>query len=249
MEERKEAILRELEALQAVVSAKAQRQCVEQIERRQEEKIRALSANANLGEAHFLLEANTNSETACMECVEAGDLTTAFGTILRYIDTLAQSKAERKEVEAKATTEYAEQLFQRLSALSKHQIDETTTGLSMALKERLQALEDEFSLLKSDVEAAVEEAESNVAELASEVAQYGIVHEQYTMKRTLQQSSGMYMSQGDEPESRSSITPRRQTLKKSFEMSQRRNLFTYQKPRPKVSDLTSTLHISSKTKE
>lgn len=237
MEELERSLLDGIDCLERQISLKARRNVVEQIERRQEEKIRGLAGISNL---NVTLEINTNSEATCMESVEAGDLNTAFGTILRYIDTIAQAKAERKDVEAKAATEYAEQLFQRLAALSKQQIDNTTAGLQTTIEAELEGLENEFTCLKRDIEAAVDEAERNVAELANEVAQYGIVREQQTMKRH-EMPSGQ--SGGFESRSASQLTPRRQALKKSFEMSQRRNLAHYQKPQPKICDLTSAMRI------
>lgn len=245
MDEWQRQFLQDLRDLKSQISTKAEKSLTDQIERSQGEKIRLLAGGTNMQSSNFLLDAYSDSERACMESVESGDLRTAFSTILRYIDTIAADKAERTHVDEKADSEYADQLFQRLGMISKQQIDDTTGSLRAALEERLHFLEDEFASLKNDIETAVTETETSIAQLEYDVSQYGIALQMRTARQTARTSDDSVFSDESEIPNPSMITPRRQALQRSLEQSQRRNIVRYQKPKPKVSDLTSTLTIVS----
>ena len=233
----------ELESLKSKISFKADRVSVERIRRLQEEKIRRLKSGT-----HFQTKAQHDSEMdaerICLECVDAGDLNSAFTRLVAYIDGIAQGKAEKKDMATKATNEYAEEQFHRLGTHSKQQVDESTSGLEKILEERICKLEEEFSTIKTEIESAVEETELNIAKLAENVDAYVATMERCSeLRRTERkmEQSALLLPNERRSQSHSSLTPTRQALRRSFD---RRHQGVFRRDMTStVAELTQTMHI------
>lgn len=241
-------IEQEIENIKYRVAQKVDRFSVEAIERMQEETIHKLTVADNTGELGYNMDTDADAERICHECVQAGDLNAAFATILRYIDQISQTKAERKDVNGKATTTYVDDLFKRLGSLTRQQLEDSTKGLEHALEARIQALEDEFTSMRDEVTKNVCDAERSITELEEAVFQYTSTVDQNSLIKSrwsnstkedilLLPSERQFRSQAD-------LTPRRQVLKRSFEASHRRTGSKLQAPTAR--ELFSSMQITPK---
>ncbi len=233
----------ELDSLKSKISVKADRTSVDRIKRLQEETIHRLKLRTN-SQTEAQYNSEMDAQRVCLECVDAGDLNSAFTRLVTYIDGIAQGKAEKKDMDTKATNEYAEELFHRLRTHSKQQVDESTSELEKTLEEKIRKLEEEFSTIKTEIETAVDETELNIAKLAENVDTYVATMEANSeMRRTERRMEQFTLLLPNEKrsQSHSSLIPTRQALKRSFDRRHqgvfRRNMT------PTVADLTQTMHI------
>lgn len=238
----------EIENIKYRVAQKVDRFSVEAIERMQEETIHKLTIADNLGELASNMDTDADAERICLECVQAGDLNAAFATILRYIDQISQTKAERKDVNGKATTTYVEDLFKRLGSLTRQQLEDSTKGLEYALEARIQTLEDEFTSMRNDITRQVSDAEKSITELEESVFRYTSTVDQNSLVKTRWSNSTkeniLLLPRERQFQSQTDLTPRRQMLKRSFEASHRRTGSRLQSPT--VRELFSSMQITTK---
>ncbi|OHT11812.1 hypothetical protein TRFO_18597 [Tritrichomonas foetus] len=216
----------ELEAMKKELLKKADRQVAEQISRQQDENINKYRSIAQ-EPADLTIQQKTEDgpERVCYECVEAGDLNTAFSTILRYIDSTAQTKAERKDVTGKATNSYAKSLFDKLSVITHQQINEMTDGLQKALESRIDNLMNQFTFIQSDINKRIDRTELNIYQLSESVHEYSILNKKRQPKHRAtnfqQRKIDLERNTSYQFSNNTKLTPRRQALKKSFDMSKK----------------------------
>lgn len=241
-------IEQEIENIIFRVSQKVDRISAEAIERMQEETIHKLTLTENMDDLASNMDTDADAERICLECVQAGDLNAAFATILRYIDSISQMKAERVDVNGKATTTYIDDLFKRLGSLTRQQLEDSTKGLERALEARIQALEDEFVTMKNDIETQVTDAEQSITDLEDTVWQYISMVDQNSLLKSRSMSKTkeniLLLPRERQFHNRTDLTPRRKVLKRSFEASHRRTGSQLQTPT--VRELFSSIQITPK---
>ena len=156
-------IINEIKALKKTVDNKVEKSVVDQIARYQEEILSM--RNANFQRLDILENRTKDPETICHDCIDNDDMESAFLTILRYIETISNTKAESILVDTKASVQYADSLFNRLNVISRQQITEANTQLKESLESRLNTLVDEFAQFSSAIEKRVRYCESEINKL------------------------------------------------------------------------------------
>ena len=156
-------IVREIKNLQSIVELKADKPVVDQIHRYQDEVLNLRKSNADRVD---LIEKNTTDpEIICHDCIDNGDIESAFLTVLRYVETVSATKAESIMVEDKASRVYVENLFNRLNVITRQQITEANAKLKEKLESRLDSLVNEFDQFSTAVEKRMRYCEMEIIKL------------------------------------------------------------------------------------
>lgn len=231
----------QLEEMKKQLQEKADRVTAEQISRKQEENINKLiilspeSANTNRPKSDI------GPERICLECVDVGDLNTAFSTILRHIDSTAQGKAEKADVLGKATREYADSLFDRLSVISNQQIREMTEGLQSVLEARINGLLDQFTQVQVDINQRLDQTESSIYQLSQSVNDYSLTAKQRPPKYKQAGKIDLSLNKTHQFNFRTELTPRRQTLRRSFDLSKKHMIASHKANLPEPSKISLSI--------
>jgi len=161
IEDWKKQVIEDLANLRKTVSQKADKSMIEQISRNQEEK------NRKSISSDFVLKPKsiTDPERVCRECVENGEIESAFLTAIRYIESISATKADIESVGDKATREYVESLFERLSVINRQQIADANSTLRDTIEARLNELTHEFDSFSKSIAERVSRCECAVAEM------------------------------------------------------------------------------------
>ena len=156
-------IVSEIQSLKEIVDQKAEKSVVDQISRYQDEIFNLRKSNS---ERVDLVEKNTTDpEIICHDCIENGDIESAFLTILRYVETISATKAESILVEDKASKVYVDSLFNRLNVITRQQITEANAKLKDKLEARLNSMVNEFDQFSAAVEKRMRYCEMEIIKL------------------------------------------------------------------------------------
>lgn len=240
---------KEIEIMSKQLQVKADRLLTEQILRQQTENIKKLQAFTSDTTIISQNHDDVGPERVCYECVEVGDLSTAFTTILRYIDKTAKTKAESKDVNSMATKSYADSLFERLSVISNQKVRDMTEGLQKALESRLDELMNQFDTVQRDINQKLNATEYNIYQLNQSVEHSKIEEKKLSDKDKQPTKADLLLNRAYQFTSRSELTPRRgvkQKLKKSSDLSKRQLINSYKKTPPDPNKLS--LSITKMTK-
>lgn len=231
----------QLEEMKKQLQEKADRVTAEQISRKQEENINKLlilspeTFNTN----HH--KSDIGPERVCLECVDVGDLNTAFSTILRHIDSTAQGKAEKEDVSEKATREYADSLFERLSVISNQQTREMTEGLQSILEARINGLITQFSQVQEDISRRLEQTEYSIYQLNQSMNDYSTQAKQRQPRLKEIAKMDLNLNKTYQFNFRTELTPRRKTLKKSFDLSKKQMIASRKANVPEPSKISLSI--------
>lgn len=210
-----------LDEMKKQLQEKADRVTAEQISRRQEENISKLLILSPESSSTNHPKTDIGPERICLECVDVGDLNTAFSTILRHIDSTAQGKAEKKDVLGIATRAYADSLFDRLSVISNQQLREMTEGLQNVLEARINNLMDQFTQIQEDIYQRMDQTENSIDQLNQSISDYSLIAKKRIPKYKQAGKVDLSLSKTYQFNFRTELTPRRQTLKRSFDLSKK----------------------------
>jgi hypothetical protein len=158
-----------------------------------------------------------DTERICYESAESGDLRLAFSAILRHINTIAQTKADRNDITGKTTLAYTDSLFNRMAVISCRQIESSTAELASALAARIDSLSKEFTDLRDVIETKVVNLEADVLDLEDQVRRMP------NMKTRVKKDETGFTVREKSDSAITNITPRRQALRRSFDMARRRS--------------------------
>ncbi|OHS97737.1 hypothetical protein TRFO_35981 [Tritrichomonas foetus] len=149
------------------ISNKADRSLVEQIKRQEIEKKRVFT-KAKLSNS---LDVGINESTfkVCDEMVEKGDLDTAFLSVLRYIETISNTKADSEEIYEKATREYVEKIFTQLNAMNREQMMQKSEILHQTIEERINEISSRFDQFSTGIEQRLVNCTNNLAYLDEQI--------------------------------------------------------------------------------
>ena len=240
----------ELEKMKQELSKKADRVTAEQISRQQDEKIsklRNISPEFNVPTPQQRIE--IGPERVCSECVEIGDLNTAFSTILSYIDTTAETKAERKDVNEKATIKYSNQLYDRLSIISQQQLTEVTDNLQKVLDEKISGLIDQFNFIRDDINQRVKQSEYNIYQLNKSIEKFANFTKKRQPRFKMSGKIDLELNKTYQFNNCTKLAPRRLALRRSFVKSQKEILESFRANRPEPEKVPySVVKIKKKTK-
>lgn len=243
----KRKIEKELDELQFKIEMKVDRTIADQITRQQEELIHKYKTLHNTSQITEIDTTYYDPERVCMECVEAGDLNTAFMTILRYIDSISSTKAERCDVHTKSTQSYANSLFDRLCALSHIQIEETTNQLEQKIQEQISGLSNDFINMKNTINQRIAKAQDELDQISDSVSKYC-----YSAKsaRNMNDRKKPITSLAPVPKQTkpTELTPRRITLKKASDQSLRQIRDSQKLAQAHQPDFTLSYRVTSSMK-
>jgi hypothetical protein len=120
----------------------ADRSLVEQVLRQEYEYEKASQSHSRRSSA---VPEENDTIRICHDCVSRNDIGTAFLTILRYIDSFANSKADSSELPERATREYVETRFGQLESVVRRQLTTSYKMLQRTVEGQLQKLMSDFS--------------------------------------------------------------------------------------------------------
>ena len=158
-----EKIIREIKNLKNVVESKADKNVVDQIHRYQDEVLNLRKSNTD--RVGLLDKSTTDPEIICHDCIDNGDMESAFLTVLKYVETVSATKAESIMVEDKASRAYVDNLFNRLNVITRQQITEANSQLKQKLQSRLNSLVNEFDQFSAAVEKRMRYCEMEIIKL------------------------------------------------------------------------------------
>ncbi|KAK8883438.1 hypothetical protein M9Y10_046088 [Tritrichomonas musculus] len=231
----------QLEEMKKQLQKKADRVAAEQISRQQGEAINKLSMLSPETASTTHSKSDVGPERICLECVELGDLNTAFSTILRHIDSTAQAKAEKDAVLGKATRAYTESLFDRLSVISNQHIREMTEGLQSVLEARINGLMEQFAQVQENINQRIEQTEYSISQLNQEVNDYEMLAQRTPPKYRPPAKVDLNLNKSYQFNFRTELTPRRQTLKRSFDLSKKQMINSRRANHPEPSKISLSI--------
>lgn len=174
-EEWRNKIREQLAQMRKSISSKADRSMVEQIKRQELEKNRyknsaspILATTVNKGE--------NSPERICENCVETGDLDTAFLIILRYIESISNSKADIEESNDKAERNYVEKLFDRVNLMNRQKMAEMHDGIQLKVDSSLQQLTYEFEDFSNTIKSQMITSELLLSQLEHSIEKFSGLH-------------------------------------------------------------------------
>jgi hypothetical protein len=157
-------------------------------------------------------------ERTCVDFIRCGELKLAFSTMLRHMDSIAKTKAERNDVTGKATKKYTESLSDRLTLISGHEIDDATHSLRCALSARLASFQAEFREARAALEGELGVMERNVAQLNRDLEDL----KRYKELPFETQPRARRETKAEPRVPAAQATPRKQTLHRSLQRSHKR---------------------------
>jgi hypothetical protein len=153
------------------LSTLADRSLVEQFLRQEREYQKYLSTRPRRPTVRSDLTETDRAIQSCHDCISRGDLDTAFLTVLRFVDSFSNSKADSGELSERATREYAETRFDQLEAVTRQQLAATYEPVQRAIEAELQSLVNEFTEFEDSVTARLQAATEELDRIEEGIAQ------------------------------------------------------------------------------
>ncbi|OHS94459.1 hypothetical protein TRFO_11064 [Tritrichomonas foetus] len=216
-------IEKEINEMERELLNKAERADAEQIFHHQEEKILQQNNQKDCNNEQQQ-QLYYGPESMCQECVELNDINSAFSILLRYIEATSENKAERNEVNGKATKTYVDNIYERLSSISKVNISEKTGNLTKELETKLNELNSLFDQIGEDVGKRLNQTENNLFILNQQMEDFNKIEIKNHPKDKNQGKIQFNFTKTHQFNFRTELTPRRKILKKSFDMSREQTI-------------------------